>query len=239
MKVVSEDNSNSVLSNLLKVVYGEDVFFSNGISGVENVLDALISSYPEEDIVAYVDLVPGNLEVRKTVLSYFGKYKKYSNVYIVPIICSEYCVLLCWIAYGIIKDEKLSSILEGDLWFGSYDKDFSGKSIEGFCKYILFKKLPDVCRRNNNDDTKDIRYYKDSVCKICGTCPNLIKRSVDCIVNHGAYIANSIIDSYYTSIDCDYDEFVRGFLRRYNNMCDLYSEFDKSGVKYKKIRLRD
>ena len=90
-----EDNRRkSKYSIYLDNVYGrENVRFAMGSGNLKKVINSSIKDKICKEIFVYVDVVPDNINTIDTLLDLLSSFCQYSNVFIIPIFCSEYVVL--------------------------------------------------------------------------------------------------------------------------------------------------
>lgn len=157
MKVITEDNKDtSLLSKAYSYLYGEEnVYYGQGTGffggGLRKFIENIIAeSKEDEEIIVYIDVIYDNkytIECFIKLYTYF-KSKGYKNIYIVPIVCSEYCFLSAIESYsGEISDAD-AQILHGKVDYkmsGKYTAPTFEKAMKRLCglnKWVVekFKK---------------------------------------------------------------------------------------------------
>lgn len=113
MRILFEDNENSPVSVLLRnSCMGDIIEFSNGVAR----LCALASEYLNEDLLlVFIDLVPNNKATWYYYADLLDLQVKARNMYVCPIFCIEFYVLLMLQRDGYIQEAALTDGLFGDL----------------------------------------------------------------------------------------------------------------------------
>lgn len=152
IRLIFEDNVASPVSILLQGVYGKDeILFLDGNCNILRMLnpDCSETFYNEEDIfIIYLDVVPDRIEtlnkytdIKKALASY-----KFSNVFICPIPCIEYFLILSFWDRTVIEAgsvferhdfQPLKGVLQGRRNITSY---------EVYCKDVM-ALTGKVCQR--------------------------------------------------------------------------------------------
>ena len=153
MKYVSEDNRRYSPVSIVDRVYGRNnTKYSMGNGNLEDVIDRLLS-FSNEEIIVYVDVVPGNNETISVFFNLLRKYRDFSNVYIVPILCTEACLLDSLVKLGIQLNSVQIGILTGTVPYKSTvysDANTLEKALKLFYKHIDVLK-EDLSYYNDND----------------------------------------------------------------------------------------
>ena len=196
VKMVFEDGENTPSSILLKnTLYGENIYFSNGASGV---LDKAMQVKKDDDIIyIFYDMSPNN---RKTIKGYEDLVRvirsdkqTYCNLYVIPIICIEYHICKMFDKYHYFYTRNTKALEMIDKLVKTFDWEhisdairndqYIGESLEHAYKNILdLQRMPCLHNRfqyDRNDRMRNllspegIFYEKDCVCerKFC---------SIDC-----------------------------------------------------------
>lgn len=201
MKIVSEDNRRySLTSKLYDKVYGrENTRFSMGSGNLEAVITDLLDEGEFEDIVVYLDVVPENEHTGRLLLKLYTKFLNNKNVYIVPIICSKYCLLLSLHELGYDLGREEIGILNGSL---DYHKTLYSeeKSLEKVAKAI--KAGMNLSNGYFEDDNSD----------------SFKERSVVYIKNHTAFENADLLNRYFKTITIEYKSALKEFLNFYDKV---------------------
>lgn len=164
MRLMFEDNKNSVISKFLCSVYDcsfdgfcKQVIFLNGNTGLRNKIDMLCKE--DESYIIYIDVVPDNFKSIRAYIDLEEYCKLRSNICVIPIPCIEYYIIK---VYG---DKKVNEIVQ--IFNDRYVKETElvtkilrgkYKSFEKYCKKVLDHCLL-PCQK------KDGRFYiEDCIC---------------------------------------------------------------------------
>lgn len=150
VKLVFEDGEDTPSSILLKQsCHGENINFSNGVS---QLLEKAVSIKDSDDIVyMFYDVSPNNERTVKGYEMLVDTLKQnkelYKNMYVVPIICMEYCICKTLERYGWFwtnsakESEMIEKLIIAFDWNGVSDEIKSdvyvGVSLEHAYKSIV------------------------------------------------------------------------------------------------------
>lgn len=192
MKIVTEDSAKSPLANAYYSIYGkENVVFANGIYNVSTVINSLQSKNRSEEILAYVDVVLDNKRSVEMFMSLYFMYTDYTNIYIIPIICSEYCFLLS-------LDNKLGCLEEVDR-----DVLYGRKGYKDVRFYKKERSLERVFKKILSRYKHKVQEYDNVV---------TLRDYALCISHHTALLDNSLLYKYLDLRYTAYKDVVHNYL---------------------------
>lgn len=224
MKYISEDNRwHSPASYLADVVYGkENTKFSCGNGKLKIQVDKLKDT--GEEIIVYVDLVPGNYHTYRVFRELLKRYKDYGNIYIVPILSTEACVVESLKQLGVNIDSQIQDILQAKIKYkGTKYKN------EDNLEHVTKKFYKDISLLKD-----DLSYYKDKTVEICGKSISLEERGVMFILAHVCYLSNIVISKYSNDEFVSLESYIEEYLNYYNRLAavnDLLPFPDKFNYK--------
>lgn len=211
MKYISEDNRwHSPASYLADVVYGKD---NTKYSCGNGNLQMLINKFKDtgEEIVVYVDLVPGNYNTYEVFRRLLKCYKDYRNVYIVPILSTEACVVESLRLLSVELDDQILNILDAKTPYREtrYSKEVNLEKVsKQFYKDIYLLK-------------EDLSFYKDDMVCVCGKEVSLEERGVLFILAHMCYISNDIISKYSQDSIVSLEDYIDEYVEYYNKLAKI------------------
>lgn len=222
MKYISEDNRrHSPASYLADAVYGKtNTIYSCGNGNLEYQIDKVKDT--KEEIIVYIDLVPGNINTFEIFKRLLRKYRNYSNVYIVPILSTEACVVESLRLLGVNINNQILDILQAKIKYGDtkYKK-------EGNLEHVTKQFYKDISLLKS-----DLSYYTDKIVEICGKNISLEERGVMFILAHICYLSNNIISRYVNDEVVLLESYIEEYLNYYsrlamiNGLPDIPKEFN-------------
>lgn len=206
MKYICEDNRrHSPPSVMVDKVYGkENTKYSCGNSRLKKVIFETLSS-TDEEIIVYIDLVPGNLYTITLFIDLLLEFADFGNVYIVPILSSESCIVRSLVSLGYEVPKVQLDIIEGNICILS-TKYKNEKTLEKVTKQF-YKDIPVI------SDSLDY-YFKDDVV-------SLEEKGVNFIVNHMCYISNNIIEKYVNGFSTNLHSYINEYITYFNKLSNV------------------
>jgi len=151
MKFLFEDNREDQLSQLFLYLYQDspvldDIIYTEGNAALSDFAEEFLRS--GEKVVAFLDVLPGNVEIWRI---YFDLCKLSAtfnyNLIVIPIVSAEHCFLKSVIGTALVKDvEALQSCVDLQPMYHpnvvstEQDRKFC-KTYEKYCKLVLRKCL--------------------------------------------------------------------------------------------------
>lgn len=177
MIFVFEDNEEDIISKFFKKAYPDNIantfVYAKGNGNIKSIVNNLLISTTDE-IVVYLDTIPGNKETAKIYKALRDiSIKSNYRLIILPLVCMEYYLIKALKDSQVMRDPTGVDIcINKDLYFNSPlisspdDKDFV-KNFEKYCKLILIKNLKE-CASHSGKTTVDCYgayYHNDCLCK--------------------------------------------------------------------------
>ena len=225
MTYIFEDGPDAEISRLIKLPYSGsevDIRFSSGnINLVHTVNEALNDGV--DTIAVFIDIIPGN---KNTAIIYTKLVEEFSyredvTIFIAPIICVEYYLILDLYNKGLLADKKfvdmcvdiepLVNLIE--------EAKKSGRRVKTFekqCKKVI-DSYSTVCFRNT---TYKGNYSTNETCRKCEKCPeSVLHRSLD-MLKYFPYIPIECINSeWYLPRRMNMEQYIAG----HNKVIDTYN----------------
>lgn len=151
MRYIFEDKKEDLISRFYRSAFREDFsenyfIYAGGAGNLEDKMMDTIQKYKKEDILIFMDMPPGNREVRKIYIQLKALIKKEGYpVLIIPIVCAEYYLINSLVELGVVpKNTNIKICTEIDLFKKStlYENENERKrfnNFERYCKFILIK----------------------------------------------------------------------------------------------------
>ena len=169
---VFEDNPDMSVSRLIsKQSYnGNNICFTSGNTGI---FEKLQSIYNQQDIfIIFYDISPENkiliTRYHSLIESIRMEIDNYSeNVYLLPVICTEYSVIKALITYGYI-DRTLEYALD-DLDYERIKKEFRQRTLEKAYKQMLIsldKQFHNINEVDSKDKKDEGSFYRSGNVKL-------------------------------------------------------------------------
>lgn len=225
MKYISEDSRKSKEADLARAVYGEDnVIFSGSNGNLESDINGLLLSGYSGSIVVYVDLVPGNVDTINIFSDLLEKYQYNKELYIVPLLSSESCVIKSLVSLGYNVPEEQLEIIEGLLSYKT-TKYSNASTLEKATK-LFYNDIPLLAN-------KKYKYFKDSVVLVGAVETTLEERGVHFIFAQGAYLKNSITVKYAIPKIISLADYLKIYIDLYNRVARVngFRELSDSNIK--------
>lgn len=187
-----EDDENTSSSRLFRFAYGnertKDFIYSFGNGKMLSKCESLLRS-SDEDIVAFVDMSPDNVELRKIynklarIAKKFVKSDGSVRLHVIPIICAEYYMIKLLDVVGLLSSTfiDIDKCEDNSVDIDRLRKDACSeiiKNYEKYCKDVLKIKAADCAKSNSIRKDKYNKFYDlDCECESCRmNCYGMILR---------------------------------------------------------------
>jgi len=193
MKYILEDKSSSPLSKLFLRAYKgnsailSDIIFAEGNINTYKVTKKLLTDYPNDIIVVFLDMVPGSSEITGV----YNKLRKLSirnnyRIVVIPIVCFEYYFVSSFKDEGIFFDGSSVDFcrmkkphFDSPILVNDIDRAYC-TSFERLCKLMLRKKVA-LCIRSdkkfsssNSNYLRNRYFIEDCNCGEFDFCKNIL-----------------------------------------------------------------
>lgn len=260
MYYLFEDNRDDALSKLFMAAYPEDVrnkfIYVGGSSKLFGKADELLNL--GETVAVYMDMPPGNTDIRKIYEKLLKLSRKPENVgrmFLFPIICAEFYFIKSLMGSGHIIENDDVSICVNKLDFTKssiYNDPVKSKRCTGFepyCKLILLNYVDDCIKHSRNVDGSNARYGKyyeePCLCSIpmckCNKSISLIHKSIKLLMQYDCVPSGSVAKEK-VSFDLEAVNKIRlKLVDAYNKFSDYYSSNNvhmkrNPNIKYRHIK---
>ncbi len=196
-----EDNRRkSKYSIYLDNVYGrENVSFAMGSGNLKKVINSSIKDKSGKEIFVYVDVVPDNINTIDTLLDLLSSFYQYSNVFIIPIFCSEYVVL-----------RYLDSINAlNKIYRRIINLETNPKELYEFSNCVNFEK---VCKQILYSVRDKYEFILKSI---------TIQDSVKFVLEYQYFKDSNIIKNYYETRKANSRECISAFIKVLSNLMNI------------------
>ena len=255
MIFVFEDNEEDIISRFFRKAYPENIankfVYAKGNGNIKRIAQNLLLS-TDDEIVVYLDTIPGNKETAKIYKALRDiSIKSNYRLIVLPLVCMEYYLIKALKDSQVMLNHTGVDIcINKDLYFSSpliatqEDKAFV-KNFEKYCKLILIKNLKE-CASHSGKTIVDcygeyylndcLCNYKDSVCmpeKLLNKLTSFLTQ-FDC-VPEGSIISNGKKISVNDLWDIH-----RKLVQLYNHMIEHYIDSANDAVnvsQYAKIKI--
>ena len=213
MKLISEDNrESSNHAELYDVIYGnKNVIFAKGGKFVRKELRSVLKESKNEDIIAYMDVVPDNLATIGIYIATCMEFLKYMNVYILPIPCIEYVKLRMLQINDKIKDNSIINVLDGSASYKDLRYCKKSKTYERACKALY-----GLYENRDKHVFSNILFYR-----------NKLKTASDFLCLHKSFMQSSIISTFYNTEDISYSEALASYNLWFQKVCHIMNLSDQ------------
>lgn len=252
MKYVFEDKRTDIISQFFMQAYpnktSDEFIYTEGNGELKGVLSDLLLN-TSENIIVYMDAIPGNKDITK-IYKELGSIsiKNSYRAIILPIVCSEYYLIQYLNNENILTDKTGVDIaLNKDFYKNSpllntqQNIDFV-KNFEKYCKLITMTS-PRLCanlsKRNAHGKYK-IFYTQDCICKVrennCTTNINKIDKSINFISQYPCVPSKSHSKNYKSFTIEQVWDIHRQLVSEFNQMVNKYKTADPANANlYKPI----
>ena len=196
-----EDNRRkSKYSIYLDNVYvRENVRFAMGSGNLKKVINSSIKDKICKEIFVYVDVVPDNINTIDALLDLLSSFCQYSNVFIIPIFCSEYVVL-----------RYLDSINAlNKIYHCIINLETNPKELYEFSNCVNFEK---VCKQILYSVRDKYEFILKSI---------TIQDSVKFVLEYQYFKDSNIIKNYYETRKTNSRECISAFIKDFKVLSNL------------------
>jgi len=252
MKFIFEDDERDIISVFFRQAYpnekSEEFIYARGNANIEDKIKYQLENTVEE-IVVFLDMVPGNREIIKE----YRRYSKISRdngyrVIILPIVCAEYYLIKSLKdTIAVESNIGVDICINKDVYFDSpliqseQDKVFC-RNFEKYCKLILIKNMKYCASHSGKTicDAYGAYYLEDCICRYsddeCRQNKDKIEKAVEFIREYPC-VPNGSYDKKMKELSLqDVWSIHKMLVDEFNQMNDKYMETDvENANRYKHI----
>lgn len=157
---------------------GDDVYFSCGAYNIEDMVKEYVSKNKDVCVFIFLDVAPPNSATYMLFQKLSTVFSEYGNVFVFPILCSEYFALRVIYDFGLLQEtsdeltEMCTKIMRDNDWNEVYslcDIDKKSTYVEKVLKRFVDKLVP-VCKRNEIKNGYPNGSFWISDCSQCILC---------------------------------------------------------------------
>lgn len=218
MIIITEDSrKTSTLAEVYTWLY-DKVIFSNGNRQLILAIESALNSSKDE-IIVYVDVVPDNYQTLFIFNHLLNCYKDEKRVFILPIFCSEYCVLCALSELGRLNSDAQLLIDFPSLRSATKYKKIVG-SLEKLFKQALRDHKREYIQANNGFFVSREEFYCICICK------------------HSAFADAAPIHKYRSIVDGSYQSILLNFISYFvRQFPALHKNIDKQSCTLRFMRI--